>query len=163
MAPIQLWIADPNAGRAVRLTVIGVVDNRAFNTYGIITPARNVAAAGFPAAPPTTYYFKVAPGVDPHTAAHRVEAAYLPYGLEATNMAEQLDEGLGPKQVLSYVLEGFVGLTLLMGVAALGLIAARAVVERRHAVGTMRALGYTRVMVEYRSWPRPSSRRCWAS
>ncbi len=147
MAPTPIWVADPNAGRAVRLTVIGVVDNRAFNTYGIITAARNVAAAGFPAAPPTTYYFKAAPGVDARTTLHRVESAYLPYGLVANVTAEELDEGLGPKQVLSYVLEGFVGLTLLMGVAALGLIAARAVVERRHTVGTMRALGYTRLMV----------------
>ena len=58
-----------------------------------------------------------------------------------------LDDGLGPKQALSYVLEGFMSLTLLMGVVALGLIAGRAVVERRHSVGTMRALGYTRRMV----------------
>ena len=147
MAPTPVWIADPAAGRAVRLTIIGVVDSRAFETYGIMTPARNLAAAGFPAAPPTTYYFKLASGVDAHAAAHRVEAAYLPLGVQAFVTAEELDNGLGAKQVLSYVLEGFVGLTLLLGVAALGLIAARAVVERRHAVGTMRALGYSRRMV----------------
>jgi putative ABC transport system permease protein len=147
MAPTPVWIADPTAGRAVRLTVIGVVDRRAFNTYGIITAARNVAGAGFPRVPPTLYYFKAAPGVDPHLAARRVEAAYLPHGMQAIVIAEELDDGLGPKQALSYVLEGFMSLTLLMGVVALGLIAGRAVVERRHTVGTMRALGYTRRMV----------------
>ena len=83
--------------------------------------------------------FKAAPGVDPHVAAHRVEAAYLPHGLQAIVIAEELDDGLGPKQALSYVLEGFMSLTLLMGVVALGLIAGRAVVERRHTVGMMRA------------------------
>ena len=147
MAPAPLWVADLTAGRAVRLTVIGVVDSRAANTYGIITSQRNLAGAGFPAAAPTAYYFKVAPGVDPHAAARRIEAAYLDYGLQVTVVSEVLYDGLGPKQVLSAVLEGFVGLTLLMGVMALALIAARAVVERRHSVGTMRALGYTRRMV----------------
>jgi putative ABC transport system permease protein len=131
----------------VRLTIIGVVDRRAFNTYGIITAARNLAGAGFPRVPSTLYYFRAAPGVDPHVAAHRVEAAYLPHGMQAIVIAEELDDGLGPKQALSYVLEGFMSLTLLMGVVALGLIAGRAVVERRHSVGTMRALGYTRRMV----------------
>src|SRR5205823_2286690 len=115
----------------------------------VIDSAAVLSAPGYPAAPPppTLYYFKAAPGVDPHVAARRVEAAYLPHGMEAIVMAEELDDGLGPKQALSYVLEGFMSLTLLMGVVALGLIAGRAVVERRHSVGTMRALGYSRRMV----------------
>jgi len=147
MPPLPVWLADPTAGRAVRLTIIGIVDARAYATYGIITPERNVAGAGFPDSGSTTYYFKASSGVDGHLAMHRVEAAYLPYGLQVGITAEQVNDALGPKQVLSVVLEGFVGLTLLMGVAALGLIAARAVVERRHTVGTMRALGYSRRMV----------------
>jgi len=147
MAATPVWVADPMAGRTVRLTVIGVVDSRAANTYGVITSAENIEGAGFPPAAPTSYYFKVASGVDPHVAARRLEAAYLPYGLQATVISEELLDGLGPKQVLSQVLQGFVALTLLMGVAALGLIAARAVVERRHTVGAMRALGYSRSMV----------------
>jgi putative ABC transport system permease protein len=147
MRATPVWLADPTAGRAVRLTIIGIVDSRAYATYGIITPERNIAGAGFPDGGDTTYYFKSSAGIDAHLAMHRVEAAYLPYGLQVGITAEQLDDALGPKQVLSAVLEGFVGLTLLMGVAALGLIAARAVVERRHTVGTMRALGYSRRMV----------------
>jgi putative ABC transport system permease protein len=80
-------------------------------------------------------------------ALHRVESAYLDHGLQARITADTLNDSLGPKIVLGYVLQGFVALTLLMGVAALGLIAARAVVERRHSVGAMRALGYTLWMV----------------
>src|SRR5205085_11772221 len=36
MPPTPVWIADPMAGRAVRLSIIGLVDRRAFHTYGII-------------------------------------------------------------------------------------------------------------------------------
>jgi len=147
MPATPIWIADPSAGRSVKLTIVGVIDSRAAATYGIITTASNLTGAGFPAVAPTSYYFKAAPGVSARTAARGVASAYLDYGLQATDSSEQLLDGLGPKQVLGDVLQGFVALTGLMGVAALGLIAARAVVERRHSVGAMRALGYTRGMV----------------
>jgi ABC-type antimicrobial peptide transport system permease subunit len=48
-----------------------------------------------------------------------------------------------------------------MGVVALGLIAGRSVVERRHSVGTMRALGYTRRMVGLAFLAEALSRRRW--
>jgi len=50
----------------------------------------------------------------------------------------------GPRMLVSGLLEGFVGLTLCMGVVALGLVAARSVVERRQQIGLLRALGYRR-------------------
>jgi hypothetical protein len=39
------------------------------------------------------------------------------------------------------LIQGFMGLGLLVGVAALGVISARSVVERRQQIGVMRALG----------------------
>jgi putative ABC transport system permease protein len=39
------------------------------------------------------------------------------------------------------------GLGLLVGIAAVGVIAFRAVVERRQQIGVMRAIGYTRAQV----------------
>lgn len=43
-----------------------------------------------------------------------------------------------------YIIEGFMGLGLLVGIAAVGVIAFRSVVERRQQIGVMRALGYQR-------------------
>jgi putative ABC transport system permease protein len=40
------------------------------------------------------------------------------------------------------------GLGLIVGVAALGVISARAVVERRQQIGVMRAIGFRREMVQ---------------
>jgi hypothetical protein len=57
MAPTPIGLGGPKVGVLIRLTVIGVVDSRAYNTYGIITRALNVTAAGFPAAQQTIYYF----------------------------------------------------------------------------------------------------------
>jgi putative ABC transport system permease protein len=48
---------------------------------------------------------------------------------------------------LSNLLVGFMGLGLLVGIAALGVIAARSVVERRQQIGVMRAMGFQRGQV----------------
>jgi putative ABC transport system permease protein len=46
-----------------------------------------------------------------------------------------------------YLIQGFMGLGLVVGIAAVGVIAFRSVVERRQQIGVLRALGYQRGMV----------------
>ena len=43
---------------------------------------------------------------------------------------------------------GFMGLGLIVGVAALGVISARSVVERRQQIGVLRAIGFRKRMVQ---------------
>ena len=43
----------------------------------------------------------------------------------------------------------FMGLGLIVGIAALGVIAARSVVERRHQIGMLRAIGFRQGMVQF--------------
>ncbi|MBI67777.1 MAG: hypothetical protein CL777_03415 [Chloroflexi bacterium] len=45
-------------------------------------------------------------------------------------------------------MQGFMGLGLVVGIAALGVIAARSVVERRVQIGVLRAIGFSRRMVQ---------------
>ena len=47
-----------------------------------------------------------------------------------------------------WLILGFLGLGLIIGVAALGVISARAVVERRQQIGVLRAIGFQRRMVQ---------------
>ncbi|MFN8537301.1 MAG: hypothetical protein U0232_07465 [Thermomicrobiales bacterium] len=42
------------------------------------------------------------------------------------------------------LLKGFIGLGLVVGIAALGVVAFRAVVERRQQIGMLRAIGFGR-------------------
>ncbi|MGH2632435.1 MAG: ABC transporter permease, partial [Tepidiformaceae bacterium] len=44
--------------------------------------------------------------------------------------------------------QGFLAIGLLVGIAALGVISFRAVVERRQQIGMLRAIGYQRSMVQ---------------
>ena len=46
------------------------------------------------------------------------------------------------------LIQGFMGLGLIVGIAALGVISARAVVERRQQIGILRALGFRRRMIQ---------------
>jgi putative ABC transport system permease protein len=54
----------------------------------------------------------------------------------------------GPRVYISRVLVGLVGLTLLVGMAALAVTGSRAVVERRQQIGMLRALGFRRLHVQ---------------
>ena len=48
----------------------------------------------------------------------------------------------------TYLILGFLGLGLVIGVAALGVISARSVVERRRQIGVLRATGFQARMVQ---------------
>ncbi len=49
---------------------------------------------------------------------------------------------------LNTLLEGFMALGLVVGIAALGVVATRSVVERRQQIGVLRAIGFKRRMVQ---------------
>ncbi len=147
-----LWISDVRGGKSTKVTIIGVVDNTDGQHYGLVTSAATYAsaAAGLPALPlaAQTYYFKVRPGVDPHVASLALGSAFLDDGLETTVLADVAVNVNGTRIFIAQVLLGVVGLTLLLGVAALAVTGTRAVVERRQQIGMLRALGYQRWAVQ---------------
>ena len=65
-------------------------------------------------------------------------------GVQAVSIQEKIDEGRGQVMSFFYIIQGFMGLGLLVGVAAIGVIAFRSVVERRQQTGVMRAIGFQR-------------------
>ncbi len=147
-----LWISDIRGGKAIKITVIGVVDNSDGEHYGLVTSPQTFAPteAGLPPWPlaSQSYYFKMRPGVDPHKEALALGSAFLDDGLETTVLADVAVDVNGTRIFIAQVLLGVVGLTLLLGVAALAVTGTRAVVERRQQIGMLRALGYQRWAVQ---------------
>ena len=99
-----------------------------------------------------------------------LESAFLANGLEAQSIQEVVDETIAANMTFNRLIQGFMGLGLLVGVAALGVISARAVVERRQQIGVMRAIGFRRAWagglparVVVRRRRRSSSGRCSGS
>ena len=92
-------------------------------------------------------YVKVREGADVHTVAQGVERAFVPNGLDAVVLAERFMQGQQLMSGILRLLQGFMALGLLVGIAALGVVSTRAVVERRQQVGMLRAIGYQKQMV----------------
>ncbi|HEY8490469.1 MAG TPA: FtsX-like permease family protein [Dehalococcoidia bacterium] len=148
-APFQVEVRDPTTGAATQLTVIGVLqDVVPPSMVGISTSQRTVEQT-FPAgAQPNAHFLRLRPGADVDQVAAGLESAFLGNGLEAVVLQEELDDSLAVSRSFNYVVEGFLGLGLVVGVAALGVVTARSVVERRHEIGIMRAIGFERGRVQ---------------
>ena len=77
-----------------------------------------------------------------------LETAFINHGLTAESTLESIDQQQAQTNAFNQLFQGFMGLGLLVGVAALGVIAFRSVVERRQSIGMMRAVGYKARMVQ---------------
>ena len=152
MAPIEIEVRDPLSGRVSALTVVGVLDVVSDNFgnmgFGMFTARSMLDGATPREVPITRYRFKVSPGVDPSQTAKDLEAAFRDHGMETEVLAEVVDEQNSANRAFNYLFTGYMGMGLLVGIAALGVISLRAVVERRQQIGVQRAIGYRRGMVQ---------------
>jgi putative ABC transport system permease protein len=147
--PIPVATRDPQTGKTLTLTVIGVLEDGAPpEMYGISTSQKTLAAAYGHRVRPTAYYFTLAPGVDARTTAPKLESAFMANGLEADAIRQIVKDALDVQTTFNRLIEGFMGLGLIVGIAALGVISARAVVERRQQIGILRALGFRKQMIQ---------------
>lgn len=146
MEPTQVEVHNPATNQTVTVTIIGVIDSKVSLLRGLymMQPA---FAQVFDPPSEITYYVKDKPGVDAKALARSIEAKLITYGVQASSIREQLDKASSQSQGFLYLIEGFMGLGLLVGIAALGVVSFRAVVERRQQIGMLRAIGYQRGMV----------------
>ena len=144
---LYIQVEDPQTGRTRSLHVIGVLEDTAFFAPGVTTSRATVDdLAGSPLAA-QSYQFKLADGMDPVAVAKDLEKAFAQNGLQAVVIENEIEEGSATQGLFNNLLMGFMGLGLLVGIAALGVIAARSVVERRQQIGMLRALGFQRGQV----------------
>ena len=150
IAPTTIWVADMRGGAATKLTVVGIVDNARGQRYGLLGSPQTFAPVERGLAPfgNEYYYFKLAPGAQANQQAYALGAALRAHGFETTVIQDVLLDLNGPRVYISRVLVGLVGLTLLVGMAALAVTGSRAVVERRQQIGMLRALGFRRLHVQ---------------
>ncbi len=76
-----------------------------------------------------------------------IERAFTASGLHATSLVDRFVQEQQLTTGILRLLQGFMALGLLVGIAALGVVSARSVVERRQQVGMLRAIGYQKEMV----------------
>ena len=105
-------------------------------------------ATGLPPLTPTGYYFAVKRGVDVSKARLDLGRMLVTDQLEPVIVADQLAQQLSGILTLLNLVTGFLALGLIVGIAGLGVISTRAVVERWQQIGMLRALGFRRSRVQ---------------
>ena len=98
--------------------------------------------------PFTDYKFRIADHSRADELTRLLETVFIDHGMTAKSTLESIDQEQAQTNAFNQLFQGFMGLGLLVGVAALGVIAFRAVVERRQSIGMMRAIGYKARMVQ---------------
>ena len=147
MPATEIEIREPRSGAVAKVTIIAVLDLVA-DQFGVIMFDKATLDGISPdPLPLTTYRFRLGEGVDAGVSAESLEAAFLANGLETQVLADELEEDRQANVALNNLLQGFMASGLLVGIAALGVISLRSVVERRQQIGVLRAIGYRRSMV----------------
>jgi putative ABC transport system permease protein len=148
-APVRVEVRDPQTGAHVQLTVIGVLAETApQDMTGIFAAQSTVGPVFGNRVDPTTYLFALRPGVDAEATAKKLESAFLRNGMQADAYSTLLQDNVSASLTFDRLIMGFMGLGLIVGVAALGVISARSVVERRQQIGVLRAIGFRTRMVQ---------------
>ena len=151
MEPVRVTVHHLQSNSSFELTVIGVLD--VFTSAGglILPPgifaSSNTLATVLPEEiDATQFFFNTVPGAE--DADETIEASFFEHGLQTTDLQEAIADAQAQQRSFFNLVVGFMALGLVVGIAALGVISARAVVERRHEIGVMRAIGYSRGMVQ---------------
>jgi putative ABC transport system permease protein len=144
--PVAIEIRNAS-GQVTPLQVVGIIDQVVQGSAASIFVSEATYRQAL-AAPSLSYFaLRLTPGTDDKVYAKQVKAAMSRYGVQATSIRSDIENGQKLSQGFSYLLQGFMALGLVVGVAAVGVIAARTVVERRQQIGMLRAVGYRRSQI----------------
>ncbi|HUS81967.1 MAG TPA: FtsX-like permease family protein [Dehalococcoidia bacterium] len=145
--PIPLDIVDAATGQSTAVKIIGVMAiGPSGNFFGLYTDA-DVVDTALGGAAYNTYYVRLIPGEDAEATAKAIESTLFTRGAQAASLQKEADEQMALSQGFFYLMQGFMGLGLVVGIAAVGVIAFRTVVERRQQIGMLRAIGFSRGQV----------------
>jgi putative ABC transport system permease protein len=138
-----MGLSNPANGNATTVTVLGIMSQSLVS--GVFVSPATATALGI--SKPMAFYLTLTPGASATRAAQVAKAAFLSYGLVVLNIADLLASSIASTEATIGLLQIFVGLGLGVGIAAMGIVALRAVTERRRDIGMVRANGFTRRMV----------------
>jgi putative ABC transport system permease protein len=146
--PVKLAVTDTQTGAVRTYTVIGVTKDVSSMLMPGVTVSQSALTEFGARANPTIYYYLLRPGGDAAATAKRLESAFLANGMQADSLRKLLSDSIASNMTMNRIVLGFMGLGLIVGIAALGVISARSVVERRQQIGVLRAIGFQRRMVQ---------------
>ncbi len=142
MEPIEIEFREPRSGAVSTVTIVAVMDAVADQSGVIMLSKAVLDGVSEEPLPITTYRFRLEDGADAHAIAEGLDSGFVENGLESTVLADDIEEERRQGVAINRLLQGFMASGLLVGIAALGVISLRSVVERRQQIGVLRAIGY---------------------
>jgi putative ABC transport system permease protein len=143
--PVQLEVRDGSEPATPRtVEVVGVIATRASLIYTGLFLAPPAFDSVFAKPESSTHFLKLTSGTNADAEAKAIEKALQSQGVQADSLRKLIDDARAQNQGFTYLIQGFMGIGLFVGIAAVGVIAFRTVVERRQQIGMLRAIGYTR-------------------
>ena len=143
----SLEIRDPATDTSREVQVIGVTGYGASGNFlGIFVPD-TVFSEIFEEPEVSWHYASV---IDPDNSkeiAQEIESTLFTAGVQAESLKARAEAENALFRNFFYLMQAFMSLGLLVGIAAVGVIAFRTVVERRQHIGMLRAIGYKRSTV----------------
>jgi putative ABC transport system permease protein len=134
---VTLTLAGPDG--PVQFRVAGAA--RTLGLWGLAGSA--AAMAPFATLPVgSTILAKTTAGADARTVARQIEREIVSQGADTSTMDELYAASVSGTKAFTDFMRLVMGMGLLVGVLSLGILALRAVVERRRSIGMLRALGY---------------------
>ena len=147
-----LTVVDPGTGRQEPKVIAGILaDSTAFDGLGtgggefgnpVVLAADGLREQFGARVRPSAALLALAPGVSDRAVAADLQGEFLPQGLVATRIQHVVEQDFAANRSFFQLLQGFLALGLVVGVAGLGVVMVRAVRERRRTVGVLRALGF---------------------
>jgi putative ABC transport system permease protein len=144
MAPLKVQVKSVT-GQQAEYTIIGVFDIAPAYS-GMLVSSAGGARVG--ASSPSRYVLRLAEGADDAAMARQIERAFRAEGVQTTLLVKQIEDARAGTVSTFYLIQAFIALGLLVGIAALGVLAVRSVVERRQQIGMLRAIGFEQGMVQ---------------
>jgi putative ABC transport system permease protein len=132
-------LSPPRSSEVLTVRVIGIMSQSVIPGVWV-NPA---AAASLGYTNRNAFLFTLQPGASATLAAQDAKRAFFPEGLVLFEIAQILQSSIASTEGVIGLLEIFVGLGLGVGIAAMGILALRAVVERRREIGMLRSMGFT--------------------
>lgn len=151
--PVPLTLRNQRTEQPTTVRVIGILQPQVAGIItdlaGVITP-RAVVDTVARGGDTELFMVEAAQGASrdaQRALANDIESTLLERGVQADPIRDLIEDQSRVSIAFQYLFEGFMALGLVVGIAALGVIAFRTVVERRQQIGMLRAIGYSRRLV----------------
>lgn len=145
--PPVVTVRDPVSGRTRDIKIIGIVAFGASANFMGFQMGADSWTSVFGQPGMSVHYLALNPGTDSDAVAKQIESALVTRGAQADSLEKIAEENNALSRNFLYLMQAFMGLGLVVGIAAIGVIAFRTVVERRQQIGMLRAIGYKRSTV----------------